>query len=429
MIQDTPERRITDMDKSQNCKDYDVPDTKLRLITALITCWSESPNDAVSVRAITGKAGLAISSIDYHFGKLEHLYVATQDHALGLAREWADARIEQATPLGGHRLSLPARTAIISGIIDDWAHGQRPLAMAAREASAAARLGGDGLAHRGWTELWLAFWSDMARILGMADTGAILAMFHDGVGTQHLLCWNRTLDLALLHEDVAALLAYCEYGELGTAPVRSAYRAQVAAATAGLATPSHEPPNTLDRAAATVMQERGIAGLTFRNVAAQAGETLGRTAWHFGTKTVLLERAFEQIYRDAAGVPPPDGSVSKEEMLGHVITAVTGGTQPILRAFDEIILHIARSPDHVPLRGAIRAYRDPAATWVLKTLLADAGRPVPSSFASAFSSICRGLDHFSLAHMECVGESDLETRHRATPGAMAEQVLRRFLRL
>jgi AcrR family transcriptional regulator len=232
----------------------------------------------------------------------------------------------------------------------------------------------------------------------------------------------------LLHEDVATLLAFFERAEMAPALVRSAYRRAVDAAHGGLAAPSPEEPDALDRAAATVMQERGIAALTFRNVAAQAGTTLGRTAWHFGSKTTLLERAFEQLYRDVAGMPPLDGSVTKEEMLAQVIAAVTGGTQPILRAFDEIILHIARSPDHMPLRGAIRVYRDPAATWVLNTLLADAG-PVPPSLASVFSSICRGLDHYSLTAAQRPDASAQQDYPCPAPSVMAEQVLRGFLHL
>ncbi len=428
MNQDTPGSRKSNIKQSQNRSDCNVSETKLRLVVAVLACWSDSPRDAVSVRTITARAGLTASSVDYHFGKVEHLYGAAQDYALGLAQHWTDERIEQVHALQRQDLGLAARAAIVGGIIDDWAQGQRHLAMAAREASAAARGGGDCLPHRRWTDLWLAFWHDMAAALGISDAGTTLAMFHDGVGTQHLLCWNRTLDLALLHEDVATLLAFCDDGEMAPDPVRSAFRRAVDAAHGGLAAASRAEPDALDRAAAAVMQDHGIAALTFRNVAARAGETLGRTAWHFGTKTALLERAFEQLYRDAAGLPPPVGGVAKEDMLAQVIAAVTGGSQPILRAFDEIILHIARSPDHVPLRGAIRAYRDPAATWVLEGLLADSG-PVALSLASVFSSICRGLDHYSLAHAEKPGESDQRDRHYPAPAAMAELVLRRFVRL
>jgi len=141
----------------------------------------------------------------------------------------------------------------------------------------------------------------------------------------------------------------------------------------------------------------------------------------------LLERAFEQLYRDVAGGRPPEGLVPKEELLRVLIANVTGGAQPILRAFEDIIRHISHSTDHFALRGAIRSYRDPAATWVLEALLKDAAQASPS-VASAFSSICRGLDHYSVAF---TNTRQPASQHDGWPeqAVMAEQVLRRFLRL
>lgn len=116
-------------------------------------------------------------------------------------------------------------------------------------------------------------------------------------------------------------------------------------------------------------------------------------------------------------------AVTPSLMLYHVVDAVTSGTQPILCAYDEIILHTARSDAHVSLRGAIRAYRDPAANWVMQTLLAR-DEPVPYSLGAVFSSLCRGLDHYRLA----CPTGDLKLAE-SLANSMAKRVLGRFLRL
>lgn len=421
---DTQEGRDSVMSPSSNLRECNENDTKELLIRAVLQLWGESPREAVSVRSIARKAGAAPSAIDYHFGSLEHLYGATQCRALDLADAWMHRRLGELEPLAGTLLTLPARSAIIAGTIDDWNRTERQLAMAARESVAASRSGGSREPHLRWTCLWLNFWQQAAAHIGMAPAADMLAMFHDGEGAQHLMCWNRTLDLALLAENVSALLAFSDNGEMLPSPVRIAYRTAVKTPWLDPAM-SDSVPSPLDRAAATILQEQGIAGLTFRNVADQAGETLGRTSWHFGTKTALLERAFEQLYREVAGQPPPTGSVMREEMLGQITSAVSSGEQPILRAFDEIILHIARSQEHIALRGAIRAFRDPAANWVLASLLAS-GEPVSPALASAFSSICRGLDHYSLAHAGDGVSSSLEDLQNPAPAEMADRVLRQL---
>lgn len=410
-----------------NLHNRNISDTKEQLLQAVLALWGDSPRDSVSVRSIASRAQAAVSAIDYHFGSVEHLYGAAQDCALAAAESWQAGRLGDLALLGGASLTLSARAAIVAGIIDDWTCLQRPLAIAAREASASSRTGGDGATHRRWNTIWLDFWQQAAALLGMADAADILAMFADGEGTQHLLNWNRTLDLALLGENVTALLTFLEVREMVQAPVRLAYRQATKPSWLGGATDDREA-NALDQAAATILHERGIAALTFRNVAALAGETLGRTTWHFGTKSALLERAFEQLYLDAVGPQLATGSFTRAQMLDMVIEAVTSGSQPILRAFDEIILHIARSPDHVALRGAIRAYRDPAASWTLDMLLAGE-EAVSPALASAYSSICRGLDHYSLANAQRFCTTAQQDRHSPAPAAMAEQVLRRFAHL
>jgi AcrR family transcriptional regulator len=144
------------------------------------------------------------------------------------------------------------------------------------------------------------------------------------------------------------------------------------------------------------LSTQGLAALTFRSVASRAGVTLGNASYHFGSKSRMIRRAFEHLYRSNASEPAMASQSSAGDLLRIVVSAIAEGNQPVLRAFDEIILHISRGEDHTLLRGAIRGYRDPAATWVLEALLDAPGR-VPSSLAGAFSSICRGIDHLSLA--------------------------------
>jgi len=370
--------------------------TEERLLTAVLTLWANTSSAEISVRAVASEADVAVSAIDYHFGKLEHLYGAAQARAFALADQWLQARLVLTSALEGQNLGAHGIACAISSIIDDWAEAQRPLAMARREASAMARDGRDAQSHILWTALWRDFWTRMSGILGVPQQSETVAAFCAGEVTQHLLRWKRPLDQALLGETVKAFVDQILGERIGASMVRQAYSELAEREYRGSIDIDEQAPAALDAAAADLLKERGLSALTFRAVADRAATTLGHASYHFGSKTRMLQRAFDQLYRTASEGGSELGEWGRDAVLEAVLRAVVGGSNPILRAFDEVIAHIARSEDHLPLRGIIRGYRDPAASWALAGLLSSPASPSPA-LAAAFSSLCRGIDHLALA--------------------------------
>lgn len=378
------------IEMSQDCLETVIFSTSDRLVEAVLAHWCDRPSNALSVRSITGRAHAASSSIDYHFGGLEQLYEAAQDFALQRAEAWLSDRLTQMESLRG--VDAP-RGPIVAAIIDDWCEGARPLAMAAREACGFARAGRHMAAHRRWTVLFHRFWHDAADVLGMGDQGDLLILYGDGEISQHVLRWKRPLDRALL-EETATTLFDALGGEMPDgSPVRTAYR-QRAGREYDAAADDTEPVSALDKAAAGVLRDAGFAALTFRNVAREAGVTLGTASYHFQSKTRLVRRAFDALYRDASGSPQQLIAFSGD-LPQKIVELLVEGRQVIPRVFDEIILYISRDDDFIDLRGAIRGHQDPAANWVAGHLLSSDAEITPA-LAAAFASICRGIDHFAI---------------------------------
>lgn len=388
-------------------------DTRSRLLAACLEMWSSPAGDEISYRTLARAAGTAVSAIDYHFASIERLYGEAQAQAVQQAQAWLDQWINGLGPLAGARLAPARRAAIIAGLIDEWAQTQRPLAMAQLQACVATRRragapdGAQALrlaSHQAWIALWRGAWRQICATLGCADDGELVFLFHQGLGPQHLLRWRRPLDLALLGEDVALLMGQAQ-GE-ASAPVRAAYQAAVAQEGASMANlPAGRPADgdrdqpgaALDAAAADLLCQRGIGALTYRAVASHAGCTLGQAAWRFRTRADLLHKAFLHLYHELAITTRPAELIPRELMIEGTAEAVSSGAQPVLGAFDEIILHVARSPDHAGLAAPIRVFADPTARWATASLLG-ANDARASAQAPIFSALCRGLDHLALAH-------------------------------
>lgn len=379
---------------SENIHNSVTSDTRARLVAATLAVWSDSPGTDASVRTITARANSAPSAVDYHYGSLGHLYDAAQRAALQQAADWTQGRLSAMQALNGQPLSALPCASIVAEIIDDWCERQRPLAMAMREACGFVRAGKGAAAHAAWMTLWLEFWTRAAAILGVPRHAEMMALFCDGESALHVLRWNRTLDRAMLDETAHALFAFAESGHAPPSPLRSAYR-QIAEEAYGSPLAEDTVSGSLDEAAAQILLHSGFGALTFRNVAQRAGSTLGATSYYFGSKSGMVRKGFESLYRTTTGTSELlEGFTG--DLLHTIVHTLSDETQPILRAYDELILHISRDPDFFDLRGALRGYHDPAASWVLEALI-DRSEPVSPALAGAYASICRGIDHLGLA--------------------------------
>jgi AcrR family transcriptional regulator len=372
--------------------------TKSRLIDTLLAIWADSPAESLSVRALVQQAGTAHASIHYHFGDMKRLYLAASQVALDQARGWMDSRLAAVAPLAGRALPAPVQAAMLAATLADWAGSQRRLAMAARHAPGAA-----------WQTASMAFWSDLAALLGLSDYAATIALFASGETARHLLVWNPVLDRALLDETTTALVLWLVQRRHVPDQLRPLHRELARDAYHGPAPHSDARAAAIQQAAAALLAEQGHAGVTFRAVARRAGVTLGQVIHLCGSKSELLRGALHQLYeREALGGDPAEfmaQSIAPQVMLDHLLDAVLAGNQPVLRAYDEIELAICNGQEFAALRGMVRSMDDPSGTWALQQMLGSVAPP--AALVAAYSAIIRGIGY--------------QVQHAALPPAMLRQ--------
>ena len=370
--------------RSQLTQKYASSPTQSRLIDALLDVWCAVPADAISVRVVVQRAAAAQSSIHYHFGDMERLYLAASQAALHEGQTWMEAQLTQLGACAGEPLPAALQASLIASIIADWTVGQRRLAMAWRHAPDAE-----------WQAAWDEFWGRLATILGLGEHADCLACFAAGEAARHLLVWHPPLDRALLEETASSLTLWLSEQRLGTESVRPTYRV--------FAQHSYDMPvlhldmlgTGIADAAADLLAEKGHAGVTFRAVATRAGVTLGKVIHVFGTKSALLHTALHKLYECEALGGEPNQLLARtfvpEAMLDRLLEAVIEGHQPVLTAYDEIERAIYNGDDYAALRGLVRAMDDPSGTWALQQMLG--GMRPPASLVAAFSGIIRGIGY------------------------------------
>lgn len=361
--------------------------TKTRLIDALLDLWSDAPVDDVSVRAVVQHASAAQSSIHYYFGDMERFYLAASRSALSQGQTWMGTRLAQLGRLDGEPLPAGLQASLIASTIADWTAGERRIAMAWRHAADAE-----------WQAAWDGFWSDIAKIIGLHEHADALACFAAGESARHLLVWNPPLDRALLEETVAAFTLWLRERRHSDNLVRTAYGALARRSYDMPAARADDRAAQIAGAAATLLAEKGHAGVTFRSVAARAGVTLGKVIHVYGTKSALLHAALHGLYEREALRSDREQlrshRIAPEPMLERVLEAVLGGSQPVLAAYDEIERAIYNGPDHTALRGLVRAMDDPSGTWALQQILG--GAQPSASLVAAFSAVIRGIGYRAL---------------------------------
>ncbi len=350
----------------------------------MLTVWAEMPADVVSVRTIVRVAEAAQSSIHYHFGSLERLYLDASHAALSAAQHWMEAQLAQLDPLQGAALPAALQASIMTSIIAEWTGPQRRLAMAWRHTHDA-----------GWQAAWEGFWSELARLIGLGDHASTIACFAAGEAARHLLVWQPSLDRALLEETVGSLTFHLRGHQAGSDLVRPAYRA--------LIDRSHDMPQPrpdaaaagIAVAAAMLLAERGSAGVTYRAVADRAEVTLGKVLHIYGTKSALLHAALHGLYEREALRGNRESMLARRvapaQMLSQVIEAAIGGHQPVLLAYEEIERAIYNCDEHAALRGLVRAMDDPSGSWALQQL--QGGAVPPASLVAGFSATIRGIGY------------------------------------
>ncbi|WP_192812171.1 TetR/AcrR family transcriptional regulator [Novosphingobium sp. Rr 2-17] len=333
---------------------------------------------------------IQVSSLYHHFGSLEQLLVSAQEHAIDAAEAWCTRQIGL---LADDAMPPAALGALLAGLIDDWCHDERRLAFAWREChlNAVKQATFIPLAGR-WTKLWSGFWAELCERLGIAGHAITTARFFAGESGFHLVPWNRQIDRAALGETCTGWSAWLCGQVSPPSPWRDRARAL---AGAGLVLPPLRD-DVAERIAATagaIVERSGVAGLTYRAVAVDAGLTLGVVSHKFRTGADLLAAAFDALYRRAATRTADelaDLPAMQPEAVSHELAEMVVGEFAGSLGLDELLLACARNPALRPFGGHLRYLRGRTSGHYLAALLGPA-KPTHHIDAAIFSSFLIGV--------------------------------------
>lgn len=386
---------------------------------ASLDIWELEGNSAISARSLSRLAQAPVSSIYHHFGSLEQLSLSAHEQAQRDSERWCAARLSE---LGDDRpLSRNGFPTLLAALIDQWCEEQRRLAFAWRECQliAAREARYVPVADR-WTAMWRAFWEDICARCGHPGRGAFTAYLFDGEAALHLMRWRRAVDRAGLEEMCSGWNDWL----CGRAAREGDWR-RFAREQADLALPEQTiTSGTMEQiaeAAADVLAQDGMAGLTHRAVAARAGLTLGVVSYNFRSSAELVRAAFEMIYRKAVasgGGPAPESAMLTDEQLLARYSTVSPRNERILPALDELMLAAARDGALRDFAPQLRYRRGRTSGGLLRAIL---GRDISgleaalfSGFVSGHRKTCFGLTPTEAAKAGAIAMLDLRTMLRPT---------------
>jgi AcrR family transcriptional regulator len=267
--------------------------TAHKWIDAVLDTWEHGGHAAVSARSLSLATGMPNSSIFHHFGSLERLYLSAQEAAQAAAALWCKQRLQE---LADTPRDIEALPAIMAALIDDWCERERRLALAWRECQLlATRDHKFAEPAAAWRKLWEGFWQTLCDRLGSGTTAPLTALIFDGESFFHMLRWRRPFDRAALDELCRGWSAWLKGKLVPPSHWRDVARV-LAAESLDQSELRDETAGQIAAAAAKVLGDNGVAGVTHRAVATAAGHTLGVVSHKFRTSADLLSAAFETVY-------------------------------------------------------------------------------------------------------------------------------------
>jgi DNA-binding transcriptional regulator YbjK len=376
-----------------------------RLVSATLSAWAAEGAAGMSARTLATSAGLPVSSIYYHFGDLEHLLETAQHEALRMAACWCDTQLDAIRGQAGGPTALGP---LLAAIVDDWCEQQRVLAFAERECQLAALRDPRHVATAArWDALWQSFWGAVCDRLGIADIALGTAWVFAGASALHLLRWRRPLDRAALAELCDGWARWMDGRLADRSPWFDLARRDAAAL---IAPPAPDDPvaAAVATAAAATVAQRGVAALTHRAVAAEAGVTLGVVSYKFRTSADLLHAAFEAIYRRMS--PQSADELAAVPDLGRDATLARLGSGSVptgadMLASDELLVASARNPAFQTFAAQLRYLRGRSSGHYFQALLGR-DRPIAPIDGAIFSAFMAGRIRTCTAGVRTPGESD-----------------------
>nr|WP_295105728.1 TetR family transcriptional regulator [uncultured Caulobacter sp.] len=299
--------------------------TRTRLIAAAAALVAEGGIAAASARAIAALAGASASAINYNFGNIERLLLTVFEQGVDDTRTWLKTVAPQIAPLP----HTPDGGAwALRHMLAAWTSDGRRLALTYQEAITAG-----AAPAAAWTRLWRDFWIDTTQAFGLtAMDGRVLHAFFEHEALYNLSAWSPALESAALADMVDHLANVWL-----KAPHRPSRDAIVLAErTAGTRPYGSVPPAAMRiaKAAAEVVEDKGLAGLTHRAVATRAGVTTGSVTHHFRSIEDLVAGAIrgqvqamtEEAIERSNGPPPIDDLLTADILIAALRQHVTADT-------------------------------------------------------------------------------------------------------
>lgn len=368
-----------------------------RFIRAVQAHWESDGSASLSARGISILAKAPVSSIYHHFGSLEQLFVTSQQASLARTRDWLDDRLGQ---FAGFSAGTPAFAAFFAEIVDEWVNAQRSLAFAWRECRLLAE---DNVRFQPlsaqWERLWSDFWQTAGDQFALGSGTRIACRVFENESFLHMIRWRRLVDRAVLDETARVLSAWLSRQPVPETPWRAFARTEAQRSMPTL--PQRDDTAArIVAAAAELIADAGVTGLTHRAVADRAGLTLGAVSHKFGTKSALLEAGFEGLYvsqverlHSEMALPAcPDRASALTALSGMILRSASG------RGRDELFLAVARDPSLSPFGAQLRYLRGRTSMGTLQALVGRARVIMPAE-AALFSS-------FTTSQIRCFSGTD-----------------------
>lgn len=370
-----------------------------RIVQAVLRLWHTHGIAGVSVRVLAQESGLPASSIYHHFGSLDHLFQIAQGAARREAEAWCASHIDS---IANADLSPDAFPALLGALIDDWSYHHRPLAFAWRECQLlAARNEMHRPALEKWNALWFGFWQAICARCELSAHSTSTMLFFDGESLLHMMQWKRAVDRACLEETCQG------WGGWLTGRLMPEGRWRHFARTEALRSkPAMEisgvVPEQIATAAAAIVAKDGVAALTHRAVAMQAGVSLGSVSYNFRTSADLLRAAYHMIFQQgqqsfAMDVRGADQSGENNRMIEVIARHQVPAHRQL--AMDELLLAAARNPDLRLFSTQLRYLRGQTSMGILQSLMGE-DRIVSPLDAALISSFGMGQRRASAAMAE-----------------------------
>jgi len=359
-----------------------------KLVSATLSIWETEGAAGISARSLSGAAGLPVSSIYYHFGDLEQLSESAQSEARARAERWC---AQQLDAIRGDVRGPVALGHLLAGLIDDWCEKERMLAFAWREGQLMAlRDSRHCPSSAKWDALWERFWLEIVTRLDLADMATGTAWMFEGLSGLHLLRWRRPVDRAALSELCDGWGQWLDGRLAGSASWFDLARQDAVGLI--LPPPPDDPvADSLAQAAAATVARGGVAALTHRAVAAEAGTTLGVVSYKFRTSADLLQAAFEAIYRrmvpQSASEMAAVADLAPEEALNQLESGFPERAN--ILATDELLVTAARDSAFQSFGAQLRYLRGRTSGRYFQALMGSE-QPISALDAAIFSAFSSG---------------------------------------